>query len=93
MEMLSRLERETIVLWNEAESIAEIYTHNLALQKQLSELCRTYPEQVRQTDDNQHGGLTFMLPKKWLRVVPPRVLSPAQREVLNRMNANRHKGS
>ena len=94
MEMLSKREREKIALWNEVESTAEIYTHNLALQKQLSELCRTYPEQVRQTDDNRHGGLTFVLPKKWLRVVPPRVLSPAQREVLNRMNANRHnKGS
>ena len=37
------------------------------------------------------GGLTFELPKKWLKVTPPRVLSPAQRAVLDRMNQNKQK--
>ena len=50
-------------------------------------LCRSHPEQVRQTADNGRGGLTFELSKKWLKVSPPRVLSPAQRAVLERMNA------
>lgn len=86
---LSNLERETIILWNEAESVAEVYTHCPALQKQLAALCRSHPEQVRRTDDNERGGLTFSLPKKWLKVTPPRVLSPAQRAVLDRMNRQR----
>ena len=30
--------------------------------------------------------MTFELPKKWLKVSPPRVLSPAQRAVLDRIN-------
>lgn len=89
---LSNLERETICLFNEAEGDAEIYTHNPAMQKQLAELCKTRPEQVRMIQQGSSGGMTFRLPKRWLRVVPPRVLTPAQREVLERMNAKRHGG-
>lgn len=90
---LSNIEKETVVSFNEAEAAASVYTHNEALKRQLLELCRSYPEQVRQTAANDWGGLTFELPKKWLRVVPPRVLTPAQREVLDRMNADRRKGN
>ena len=86
---LTNMERETIVTFNEAERTANFYTHNLVLQAQLQELCRKYPDQVRQTAANAWGGLTFELPKKWLRVKLPRVLSPAQRAVLDRMNQKR----
>jgi len=87
---LSKIEQETIINFNEAEGTASVYTHNEALKRQLSELCRSHSEQVRQTDANRWGGLTFELPKKWLKVAPPRVLSPAQRAVLERMNQKRH---
>ena len=87
---LTNVERETIATFNEAERMANVYTYNAALQKQLLELCRTHPEQVRQTAANDWGGLTFELPKKWLKVSPPRVLSPAQRAVLDRMNERKH---
>ena len=89
---LSKIEQETITNFNEAEGTASIYTHNAALKERLLRLCCTYPEQVRKTADNGRGGLTFELPKKWLKVMPPRVLSPAQRAVVERMNANRRKG-
>ena len=89
---LSRIEQETIINFNEAESTASVYTHNAALKERLLVLCQSYPEQVRQTADNRRGGLTFELPKKWLKVTPSRVLSPAQREVVDRMNANKRKG-
>ena len=86
---LTNVERETVINFSEAGPIANIYTHNEGLKRQLSELCRTHPERVRQTAANDWGGLTFELPKKWLRVKPPRVLSPAQRAVLDRMNQNK----
>lgn len=86
---LSKIEQETIINFNEAEGTASVYTHSEALKRQLSELCRSHPGQVRQTDANRWGGLTFELPKKWLKVSPPRVLSPAQRAVLDRMNKNK----
>ena len=87
---LTNMERETIVTFNEAEQTANLYTHNPALKAQLQELCRKYPDQIRQTAANAWDGLTFELPKKWLRVKPPRVLSPAQRAVLDRMNQKAH---
>ena len=86
---LTNVEKETIINFNEAEHTASVYTHNAALKRQLLELCQTHPEQVRQTAANGWGGLTFELPKKWLRVTPPRVLSPAQLEVLARMTQKR----
>lgn len=86
---LSNYEKETVGLWNEAEKTASIYTYNATLKAQLLGLCGDYPEQVRQTGDNGYGGMTFELPKKWIKVTPPRILSPAQREVLERMNQKR----
>lgn len=83
---LTNVEKETVINFNEAECTASVYTHNEALKRQLLELCQTRPEQVRQTAANGWGGLTFELPKKWLKVSPPRVLSPAQRAVLDKMN-------
>ena len=90
---LTNIEKETIINFNEAECAASVYTHNEALKRQLLELYRTHPEQVRQTAANAWGGLTFELPKKWLKVSPPRVLSPAQRAVLDRMNQSRRKST
>ena len=69
---LTSIEKETIINFNEAERTASIYTHNEALKRQLLELCQTHPEQVCQTAANGWGGLTFELPKKWLKVSPPR---------------------
>ena len=86
---LTKIERETIINFNEAERTASVYTHNEALKERLLALCRTRPEQVRQTDANRWGGLTFELPKKWLKVSPPRKPTPAQLEVLARMTQKR----
>ncbi len=86
---LSRLEQETIINFNEAEANAEVYTYNAALQRRLLELCAERPEQARKTGMSGGGALTFTIPKKWVKVVPPRVLSPAQRAVIARMNEKR----
>ena len=89
---LTNVEKETVINFNEAEHTASVYTHNEALKRQLLELCRERPAQVRQTADNGRGGLTFELPKKWLRVTPPRILTPAQYAVLEKINASKRKG-
>ncbi len=86
---LSNIEKETIINFNEAERTASVYTHNAALKERLLELCQTHPEQVRQTAANAWGGLTFELPKKWLKITPPRKPTPAQLEVLARMTKKR----
>ena len=87
---LSKVEQETIILFNEAEADMEVYTYNPAMQKQLLALRESHPAQVRMTQQGSYGSMSFQLPKKWLRIVPPRVLSSAQRAVLDRMNQKHH---
>ena len=41
---LSNIERESNIVFNEAEATASVYTYNQALKTQLSELCQIYPE-------------------------------------------------
>lgn len=82
----SNYEKETLFLYNEEEKTATIYTCSPSLQRKLSELCISYPEQIIQTADDRCGGLTYQLPKKWLKITPPRILTPAQKEVLKRIN-------
>ena len=86
---LSNYEKESVALFNEEEKTASFFTYNGSWQRRLGELCGQYPGQVRLVDDNGAGGLTFELPKKWLKVSPPRALSPAQKEALEEMNRKR----
>ena len=83
---VTKYEQETIILFNEGEARASVYTYNTGLQRTLISLCGSYPAQVRQTGDNGIGALTFELPKRWVKVSPPRKLSEAQRKVLEDMN-------
>jgi len=86
---LTNYERESVILFNEADKAASVYTYNAALARQLTALCASHPEQVRRSGDNGYGGMTFELPKKWLKISPPRILSEAQKEVLEKMNRKR----
>lgn len=53
---LTKVEQETIILFNEGEAAASVYTHNAALQRLLLELCETRPAQARQVEDNRRGA-------------------------------------
>lgn len=86
---LTNAEKETIIRFDEEGRTASIYTYNSSLRTRLLDLCRAYPEQVRRTDVSSWDGMTFEIPKKWIKVSPPRVLSSAQRAVLDRINKTR----
>lgn len=77
---ISRMEKETIILFNEAEASASVYTYNAALKRKLSGLCTTRPEGARQTKDDGRGGLTFEVPKRWIKVNPSRILTVEQKK-------------
>lgn len=83
---LTKYEQETIINFNEKERLASLYTHNQSLQNTLLSLCQSHPAQVRQTSGNRYGGMTFELPKKWVKIALPRVLPEAQKKVLEDMN-------
>ncbi len=59
---LTKVEKETIVLFNEQEDTAEIYTHNTKLQNRFEAFAKKYPELVSKK------GLIFTVPKKLLTV-------------------------
>lgn len=77
---LTNLERETIILFNEAEGTASVYTFTGRLQRELCDLCKQRPEEVKQIAYDDYGSKTYKLPKKWVKIRAPRVLSEAEKE-------------
>lgn len=80
MYKLTRIEQETIILYNQEETEAEVYTHDPALIRRLRDLCEKYPDEYRLKGDNGWGGLTFNCPKKRVKVTAPRMMTKSQRE-------------
>lgn len=77
---LSKIEQETAVLFNETEPFASIYTYNGALKRKLTVLCHTRPTEARLTKDDGRGGLTFEVPKRWIKVNAGMILTEEQRQ-------------
>lgn len=69
----SRLEQETIILFNEAEDTAEITTYNGRLSRRMTELRERFPEQVQPIEGR--GTTAFRFPKAWVKINPKRELS------------------
>lgn len=76
---LTRYEQETIINFNEEEQTANIYTYNDRLKRKLFELCESRPEDTKRLKDDGCGGITFEVPKKWIKVNAPRILSEKQK--------------
>ena len=78
-------ERETLINFCDAEKKASYYTRNNRRMQELRELAQKYPEDVVLTVDKE-DCVEVELPKKWVKIAPPRVLSEAQKKVLEDMN-------
>lgn len=63
---LTLLEQETILLYNQAEQTADVYTHDPKLMKKLSDLAQAYPTQVTKKDEHN-----FIVPKNCVSVRKP----------------------
>ena len=66
---LTNMERETIILYNEAEKIAEIYTHNGSLKKRIRHLTSLHPDLFKIINEDTNGGMVCTMPKKRMSVV------------------------
>ena len=65
-------ERETVILYNEAEDNASICTFNYKLRKKLEKMSVSYPDKVRLKEIAAHGNcVTYILPKTCIKVYPP----------------------
>lgn len=69
---LSNLEKETVVIFNEMETTAEIFTYNRRMQTRLTALCVSRPDEIRETtlERDTDGIRRYVFPKRWLRVNP-----------------------
>ena len=74
-------ERETIINFNEAEDTASVYTHNSRLINRLDVLSSENQAVacVREAD----GMREYLIPKTWVKVLPPRQLSAETRAKLS----------
>ena len=81
--VLSRYEQETVINFNEAESTADIYTHNKSLRQKLEMWALDRPTDCRLVRKSHDGkAAEYIVPKTWLRVKPPRAMSAAQKAAL-----------
>lgn len=81
---LSYVEQETIINFNEGEKRASVYTCNPALKRKLTELAESRPEDCKLLREYPDGiGVEYQIPKKWVKVIPNRILTDEQRAVLS----------
>ena len=75
---LSLYEQETIILYNQAEATAEVYSHDPRLLEKLRRLAEKYPDQIVKKDRQ-----TFTVPKRCVsvrsRTAPSAARPPAKR--------------
>ena len=66
-----RYEEETIILYNQAEQTASVYTHDPKLKEKLKRLSEKYPERIIYITENENGGVTYVVPKKCVLIKEP----------------------
>jgi hypothetical protein len=69
--MLTRLEQETIILFNEEEKTASVYTHNAKLTEKLRRMAEKFPNQVYPERREHPGAVSYIVPKGCISVREP----------------------
>ena len=69
--MLTKLERETLILYNEEEATASVYTHNAKLIAKLRRMTEKFPDQVYPERREHPGAVSYIVPKSCIGVREP----------------------
>lgn len=80
--MLTKIEKETIINFNEYESECEVYTFNGKLIRRLDELCDSFPSVYKKVSQDCHGACSYVFPKKRLRVKFTKPMSESEKIAL-----------
>lgn len=83
MTELTKYERETIILFNDAEQTATICTANKSLQNRLDRFCSENQTIYVVSEDEPFKK--YNLPKKWIKVNMPHKISEERRAKLAEM--------
>lgn len=70
---ISKYEQETIINYNEEESTASVYTHSRKLRNKLHKISKENSDCQILKETDEHSE--FIVPKKWIKVSPPKKLS------------------
>ena len=70
---LKKWQKTTEIYFSESKDPITISTFNTSLKNRLTEFAKEYPELCKQTDDNEMGGLSFVIRKDRFsfRILPP----------------------
>lgn len=79
---LTPAERETIILFSDADDTASVYTFDRRLIKKLDLLCRKCPDEVHEERCFGHGAKNYIVPKSCVSIREP--VSKARREAASR---------
>lgn len=60
---LTKYEKETIILTNEADDFYEVYTFNSALKKKLAAYARKHPDLCSLKETTKEGSATYVVDK------------------------------
>ena len=60
---LTKKQKTMVIYFDEYGGMIEVQTHNTDLKKRLMAFAAKHPQCCRQTDDDEHGGLTFEIEK------------------------------
>ncbi len=63
MSGLTKYEKETIILTNEAEDFYEVYTFNSALKRKLAAYAKRHPDLCSLTETTREGSVTYKVDK------------------------------
>ena len=74
---LKKQQKVTEIFYNAKDPKAEIYTHDTKLKKRLLAYAAKFPELCRQIDDDEQGGLTFVIDKRRISI---RITEPYSEE-------------
>ena len=67
----NRYEEESIILYNQAEQTASVYTHDPKLKEKLKRLSEKHPERIIYITENENSGVTYVVPKKCVQIREP----------------------
>jgi len=76
--MLSRYEKETVIIFNDDEKIVHLSTSQDWMKVRLKKMAEEHPEEVKIISENQYT-LLVEVPKKYIHIRPPRQLSEEQK--------------
>ncbi len=68
---LSNYEKETIILYNQEETAASVFTYDPKLIEKLERLAEKYPRKIIFVSRNPDGAVTYNVPKKNILVREP----------------------